>query len=208
MSDDEMEMWRKQWQGQPSVVVDLIRRVERETVEMRMVWFPFFAPAAVGAVATVLVALHPSLWGFLFILGLWLFGAFTLVFVKWNFKGAWTPQAETTAAYLELSILRCRRKLRDDRVGRVIAVLLPAFVLVGVLGGVYDLLKDAGALKTAGDYWIVAGTFLWTSLLIIGIVVFILFNQRRIRTKTQAELEYLLTLQQQLLREEGENMFG
>ena len=134
MSDDEMERWQQQWQGQPSVVVDLIRRVERETAEMRMAWFPFFAPAAVASVATVFVAMSPSLGGILFVGGLWLFVGFAVFFVKWNFKGAWTPQAETTTAYLELSILRCRRKLRDFRVGRVMAVLVTAFVLHGCMG--------------------------------------------------------------------------
>jgi hypothetical protein len=194
MSDDEMEMWRQQWQGQPAVAVDLIRRVERETVEMRMAWFPLFAPAAVGFVATVFVAMSPSLGGILFVAGLWLLVAFTLLFIKWNYKGAWTPHAETTTAYLELSILRCRRKLRGFRVGRVMAVLSTAWALVGVYGS----LKNVGALKTAPGFWIAAAIFVWT----IGVVAFVM---HRIKVKTQAELEYLLTLQRQLLRQEGEN---
>ena len=198
MRDDEMEMWRQQWQGQPSVVVDLIRRVERETVEMRMAWFAFFAPAAVGFVATVFVAMSPSLGGILFVAGLWLFGIFTLLFIKWNFKGAWTPHAETTTAYLELSIVRCRRKLRDFRVGRVMAVLVTAWVLFGV----YGFLKSAGALKTALGFWITAATFVWT----IGVVAFAMYlGPHRMKVKTRAELEYLLTLQRQLLQQEDEN---
>jgi hypothetical protein len=195
MHDDEMEMWRQQWQGQPSAVVDLIRRVERETVEMRMAPLALFAPAAVGFVATVFVAMSPSLGGILFVAGLWLFGTFTLLFIKWNYKGAWTPQAETTTAYLELSILRCRRKLRDFRVGRVMAVLVTAFVLAGV----YLFLRNVGALKTALGYWITVATFVWT-IAIVAIAMIV--GPYRMKGKTHAELEYLLSLQRQLLRPE------
>ena len=198
MKDDELELWRQQWQGQPAVVIDLIRRVERETSEMRFGWMVFFAPTSVAAVATVLVAMKPNTRGVLFAAGLWLFIGIASWFVKRNSRGIWTPAAETTAAYLELSIERCRRKERDYRFGRVLAVLITAFVLFGSYGG----LNARGALKTMSSHWIVAATFLYT----IGVVGFALFVQHRKRRQTQAELEYLLNLQRQLrLRPNGEN---
>jgi len=198
MKDDELELWRHQWQGQPAVVIDLIRRVERETAEMRFGWLLFFAPASVAAVATVLVAMKPNTGGVLFAAGLWLFIGIASWFVKRNSRGVWTPAAETTAAYLELSIERCRRKERDYRFGRVLAVLITAFVLFGS----YEGLNARGALKTMASHWIVAATFLYT----IGVVGFALFVQHRKRRQTQAELEYLLNLQRQLrLRPDGED---
>ena len=198
MKDDELELWRQQWQGQPAVVIDLIRRVERETAEMRFGWLLFFAPASVAAVATVLVAMKPNTGGVLFAAGLWLFIGIGTWFAKRNSRGVWTPAAETTAAYLELSIERCLRKERDYRFGRVLAVLVTAFVLFGV----YEGLNARGALKTTASYWIVGATFLYT----IGVVGFALFVQHRKRRKTQRELDYLLNLQQQFhLPPDGDN---
>src|SRR5215510_1499636 len=102
MKDDELELWRRQWQGRPEVVIDLVRRVERETVKMRMGWLAYFAPGAVAAVATVLVATKPSIGGVLFVSGLWLIMGIGLWLGKRSQKGLWAPAAETTAAYLEL----------------------------------------------------------------------------------------------------------
>src|SRR5262245_58813252 len=106
MKDDELEMWRQQWQGRPEVVIDLIRRVERETAQMRIGRLAWWAPAAVATVTSVLVAMKPTISGVLFTAGLWLFMGIGGWFVRKNQKGVWTPAAETTAAYLELSIER------------------------------------------------------------------------------------------------------
>jgi hypothetical protein len=78
------------------------------------------------------------------------------------------------------------------------SVFVTAFVLVGVYGG----LKNAGALKTALGYWITVATFVWT----VAVVAFaMIFGPYRMKGKTQAELEYLLTLQRQLLRPESDS---
>jgi hypothetical protein len=190
MRDDELELWREQWRGQPAVVIDLIRRVERETVQMRMGRLTLLVPAAVATVATVLVAMKPNTGGVLFVAGLWLFIAITAWLVKRNLRGVLTPAAETTAAYIELSIERCRRVKRGYRFGRVLGFLITAFVLFGVYAG----LSAGGALKTTASYWILAATFLWT----ICVVEFAMFLQRRNVRKSQVELEYLLNLQRQL----------
>src|SRR5262249_33436883 len=132
MRDDELDLWRKQWCGQPAVVMDLIRRVERETVQMRMRWVTLLVPAAVATVATVQVATKPNTGGVLFVAGLWLFIGITAWLVKRNLRGVWTPAAETTAAYIELSIERCRRVKRGYIVGRTLGFFITAFVLFGV----------------------------------------------------------------------------
>jgi hypothetical protein len=114
-------------------------------------------------------------------------------------RGVWSPASETPAAYLQLSIERCRRTERGWRIGRVLAVLLTAFVLFGV----YELIGAAGALNTTASYWIVAATFLWT-ICVVGSML--LFVQRRIVRKMRTELEYLLNLQKQLrIEQQGEN---
>jgi len=190
MIDDELELWRKQWRGQPAVVIDLIRRVERETFQMRLGRLALLAPTAVATVVTVLVAMKPNTGGVLFVAGLWLFMGITAWFVRRNQRGVWNPAAETTAAYLELSIERCRRVEKDWRVGRVLSILVTAFVLFGVYKG----MSTSGVLKNTASYLIVAATFLWT-ICAVGYALFI--NRRKVR-KTQVELEYLLNLQRQL----------
>jgi len=191
MRDDELDMWREQWLDQPAVVIDLIRRVERETAQMRMGGLTLLAPAAVATVLTVLVAMKPNTVGVLFAAGLWLFMGIWGWIAKRNMRGIWSPAAETPGAYLELSIERCRRTDRGWRIGRVLAVLITAFVLFGV----YELISAAGALKTTASYLIVAAVFLWT-ICIVGSVL--LFVQLRIARKMRTELEYLLNLQRQL----------
>jgi hypothetical protein len=115
-------------------------------------------------------------------------------------KGLWTPAAETTASYLELSIERCRRTQEGLRFRR----LFPFFFGVNafVLFGVYMGLEEKGALKTAEGYWIVAATFLWT-ICGQGFLLYVLCRKGR---KMQGELEYLLNLQRQLrATQQGEN---
>ena len=198
MRDDELDLWRKQWRGQPAVVMDLIRRVERETVQMRTGWVTLLVPSAVATVATVLVAMKPNTGGVLFVAGLWLFIGITAWLAKRNLRGVWTPAAETTAAYIELSIERCRRVKRGYLVGRTLGFFITAFVLFGV----YEGLSAGGALKTTASYWILAATFLWT----ICVVEFAMFLQRRKVRKMQVELDYLLNLQRQLrVAQQGEN---
>jgi hypothetical protein len=188
---EEWELWRRQWQGQPAVVVDLIRRVDRQTSEMRLGRLALLAPLSVNIIATGLVALSPSAGGILFVSVLWLVGGFVGWFVRWNQRDVRTPEAETTTAYLELAIKRCHRTLRDLRVGSCLAPLITAFVLFGVYSG----LKDKGVLNNAVGFWITVATFLWT-LGIVGFAMF--FGPYRSAKKTQAELEYLRNLQRQL----------
>ena len=195
MKDAEMELWRQQWQGQPTEVMNLVRRVERESIAMRFAPLAFLAPAGVAAATTVVIALNwqrgnHSIGGVLFAAGLWLSIGISLWFWKHNARGVWNPAAETTTAYIELSIERCRRTERGYRFGRVMAPLVTAFVFLGVYKG----MKSGGHLTTTADYWIVAATFLWT----ICIIAFVMLVNHRQMKKMRDELKYLLRLQQQL----------
>jgi hypothetical protein len=136
--------------------------------------------------------MKPNVGGILFAAGLWLIMGIGVWLEKSSQKGLWTPAAETTAAYLELSIERCRRTQRGLRFWR----LFPFFLAVTafVLFGAYMGLKEKGALETTEDYWIVTATFLWT-ICVEGFVLYVLYRRGR---KMQGELEYLLNLQRQL----------
>src|SRR5579871_684863 len=106
MKDDELEVWRRQWQGQPAVPIDLIRKVERETVYLRLGLYAIYIPYAIGIVTAIGAILNPTLLSIVFAFGLWLFIIIARIFGGQNMKGVWTPAAETTAAYVDLSILR------------------------------------------------------------------------------------------------------
>ena len=190
MKDDELEGWRREWQAQPAITMDLIRRVERETVTMRWDRFILLAPAAVAFGTTILAALNPRIDAIVFAAGMWIFMAAVWWFLIQNRKGIWGPSSETTAAYLELSIERCRRKLKDFRFGRVLSPFITAFVLAGVWQG----MVSQGRLESAEVYWILIPASLFT----IGVVALAMSAQNKQRKKTEAELEYLLDLQRRL----------
>jgi hypothetical protein len=190
VTDDELDVWRRQWHSQPAVPIDLIRKVERQTVYMRLNWILQILPGLVG-VGTIIFAFNmPTLPRILLAIGTWIFILIGWRFMIENLRGVWAPTAETTAAYVELSIERCRRKLKDFRFGNVLSVLLTAFVMIVL----YQVLASAGALRTTEDYLTMVGSFLFAA----AIVAVVLLRQSGKRKKTEEELAYLLNLQRQL----------
>jgi len=190
MKDDELEVWRRQWRGQPEVPIDLIRKVERQTVYGRIGLLANVLPLLIAIATSVAAFNNPNPLSILFACGLWVF-----IFMGWlfgirNSKGTWAPAAQTTAAYVELSIARCRSYLNSFRFTVVMSILLTVFVLVGM----YEMLSSAGRLQRRASYEAVALSFLWT----IGVISFVLFLLSRKRRKTKIELAYLLDLQHKL----------
>lgn len=190
MKDDELEVWRRQWQGQPAVPIDLIRKVERDTIYLRLGLYVVYIPYTIGIVAAIGAIRNPTLLSIVFASGLWLFIIIARIFGGQNMKGVWAPAAETTAAYVDLSILRCRSRLNQIRFSNVLTPLLTTFVLVGV----YELSATAGHLAKREDYVSLALSFLWT----IAVVTFVQIMLARRRKKTAAELAYLLDLKHKL----------
>ena len=190
MKDDELEIWRRQWHSQPAVPIDLIRKVERQTVYMKLQRLSLILPILIGIgtiVAAIIIKTAP--WIFLAI-GTWVFIILGLLFQYQNEKGIWGPAAETTSAYLELSIARCRKKLNDIRYTLVFAPLLTLFVLVVD----YQILASYNVVRTRADVAKIAGGFLFA----IGIVGVVMLLMIATRIRVKAELAYLLNLQHQL----------
>jgi hypothetical protein len=190
MRDDELEVWRRQWHGQPAVPIDLIRKVERQTMYMQLDWIAQILPGLIG-VATVVAAIVMRSWTWVLLAcGTWLFNIVGWWFMIRNTEGMWTPVAQTTAAYIELSIERCRRKLINFRFTTRFTVFLTAFV-IAVLS---LILGSMGAVKTNKDFVQTVLAFLFA----IGVVSIFLLLEARKRKKTEAELTYLLELQRRL----------
>jgi hypothetical protein len=190
MKDDELEIWRRQWHSQPAVPIDLIRKVERQTVYMKLQRLSLILPILIGIgtiVAAIIMKTAP--WIFLAV-GTWVFIILGLLFQYQNEKAIWAPTAETTAAYLELSIARCRKKLNDIRYTLVFAPLLTLFVLVVD----YQILASYSVVRTRADVAKIAGGFLFA----IGVVGVVMLLMIATRIRVKAELAYLLNLQRQL----------
>ena len=187
MKDEELEVWRRQWHSQPAVPIDLIRKVERQTVYMRLNWIAQILPGLVGVGTIIAAIVMRGVWWIILATGTLLFIAIGWSFMIENKRGVWAPAAETTAAYLELSVERCLRKLREIRFTKVFTLLLTAFVFLVD----YATLASAGALNRASDYLVMGGAFL---LAILVVSVILMFQDQK-RRKTEAELTYLLNLQ-------------
>ena len=196
MKDDELEVWRRQWQSQPAVPIELIRKVERQTVYLKLEWISMILPMLMGIGIIVAAVINPTIPFIILAVGTWLFIILGTIIQYQNDKGIWAPAKETTAAYVDLSIRRCRRKLYAIRYGLVFSSLFTVFILVVN----YQVLASLGAFRTFEDYLAAAGAYLFAAV-VVAIVMFLTTGKRK---KTQAELDYLLNLQRQL----GEDQNG
>lgn len=130
-NDVEFEQWREQWRAQETTLPDLRRTVERESRVMRLrvvgqvavtVIFGFGSAGwAVSSRRSDVVVLAVAMWTFL--TAAW---AFSLT----NTKGLWAPDAETTDAFLRLSMLRRRRRLHAITFSSLLYVVILSFNLV------------------------------------------------------------------------------
>jgi hypothetical protein len=193
MKEDEMAVWRRQWHGQPAVPIDLIRKIERETVRMRFGLLVLIVPLLIGVIAIVGAIAKPSFLSILMACGMWLFIFMSWLFGNKNNKGIWAPAADTTAAYVDLAITRCRSNLSSFRFANVFSPLLTVFVLAAVYEGLAD------KLQKAADYIPLAFSFLWT----IAVISFVLIILARKRKQVQVELDYWLDLRRRLQGEQG-----
>jgi hypothetical protein len=158
--DNELRDWRADWQADPEPapeVRDAIRqRVQRKSLRMALgvafeivfalgmlafvVWSALREPTPINAGAMACLAL----------LILWATGC-----SLWYLRGTWRPSAETTSAFLDLSLLRCRRRLRAVRAGWwllavELAVMIPWIVFsLKAKGAAFGLLAALTVLVSA-----------------------------------------------------------
>jgi hypothetical protein len=133
--DLELHAWRSDWQTTSPVPVDLTRRVERETRSMRRYLLLEILITVVFGGGTIAVAALSD-WDDALVLtvGVWIF-----IGVAWTIsmllrRGAWAPLTATTAAFLELSILRCQRRREAVVAQAVLYVTLLSFLLWWIYG--------------------------------------------------------------------------
>jgi hypothetical protein len=122
--DLELETWQRRWQTAAPAVPDFKARVERETRAMRwqlageiLITVVFGGGTMGWAVASQridAIVLAAGVWSFIAIA--WVVGLLLR-------RDAWAPTSLTTQAFLDLSILRCRRR-REAIVAQVVLYVL------------------------------------------------------------------------------------
>jgi hypothetical protein len=190
MRDDELESWRREWNAQPLVPIELIRKVERQTVYMKLNHFALILPVLIGVgtiVAAVRMRTFPTV---LLAVGVWGWMSIAGYFQLKNSRGTWSPVSDTTAAYVELSIRRCRAAINNIRLMKIMTPLLVAVVF----GADFLIVTSFGVLKTQRDYLFMFGAFVYAAA-IVAVVVWLVSRKR---AKIQAELTWLLNLQRQI----------
>jgi hypothetical protein len=185
-NDVELEVWRQQWQSGTQTPPDLIARIKRQTLFMRVHRLSEILVTIVIGGGTIVSAISTGD-RYLLVLAC---GTCVFTFVAWwfslsNFRDVWAPQAPTMASYVSLAIARCERRIVSIRFSLIFGLLLSVFVLTID----HQLLKEHGALGP--DFW----TFVEYFTIGTGLVAAFLM---RIGQKASAELRNLRFLQQEL----------
>ena len=184
-------MWRREWHRQPAVPIELIRKVERQTVYMRLGKWVLLFPLLILLAVTTVAAMHPSPGKILLAVGLWLF---VLILTAADAgreklrKKLLAPAAETTAAYVELSIERCRVQSEALRVAKIAILPMWAFILAAQ----YMIFMESGKFDSTIAHRII---FLAIGLVPLPIVY---KSLARVERKARTELDYLLNLKKQV----------
>ena len=111
--DRELELWRRQWQADTTVPQGLPAAIERQTRNMRRLLI-------VQIAVTVIFGVGSGVWALasfqedaiVLAVAIWMFLATEWAFSLANRRGTWKPATSTTAAFLDLAVIRCRRRLR------------------------------------------------------------------------------------------------
>src|SRR5215510_13030591 len=131
--DAELEGWQRQWQSQDAVPPDLVTAVNRGTRTMRqgIVW-EVAVTVVMGGGALAWAAMFPRSDVFVLSTAVWVFIGIAWIASTLLRRGAWHPLATTTAAFIEISILRCERNLQALWIQAVLYVVISTFNLVWI----------------------------------------------------------------------------
>lgn len=188
--DTELDVWRQQWQSGTSIPLDLRTKVERQSRLMKVALMADILVTIVMGGGTTMWALgspQPDI--VLLACATWLFLAAAWTFTLTVSRGAWSPSALDTAAFVDLSIRRSRGRLAAVRFGAGLFLCEIAFGL----GWVYHHTPEP---RTPFPMWLLFSSvpidMVW--LLTLAFFGSLVWYRRRKR----AELAYLLHLRGQL----------
>lgn len=118
--DTELAAWRAEWLAdEPVPQADLRSLVRRKTRHMRLAFAGQLLCGAAMLVFTAwFVSRRPTFEWILWAAVLWIAIFCGTGFTIWNKAGTWKALQQSNAAFLELSLRRCRRELRAIQAGR------------------------------------------------------------------------------------------
>jgi hypothetical protein len=187
--DIELDTWRRDWLAGSIRPANVTRRIERET---RMMWRSVVAQIAVtvvfggGSVAWAAVSHRKDALGL--VMAIWAF-----IVIAWTMswllrRGAWGPVSATTTAFLELSMLRCRR----GREAIVAQCVLYVMILSFDLAWIYFQRAQEGPLDVAT--FLTTGSVVWVWMITAALAVMAVRQRQRL----SRELKNLASLQEQI----------
>jgi hypothetical protein len=127
----ELDTWRLLWQARADRpnAADLRDRVERETRRRRIALIvPVLVTIIIGGWTVLRAMASPEVDNIVLAVETWLFISVIWAGSLWIDRGTWRPLANTTAAFVDVSIRRCRSTLSALRFGALVYVAQFVFV--------------------------------------------------------------------------------
>jgi hypothetical protein len=187
--DVELDTWRRDWQAGSVVPADLTQRVERETRMMRRFVVAEIAVTVVfggGSLAWAALSHRRDALGL--VIAIWAFIAIAWT-ISWLLRrGAWGQVTTTTTAFLELSILRCRRRREAVIAQCVLYVMILSFDLAWIY------FHRARQVSLGVATFLTTGSVLWVWMITAALAVVAVWQRRRLGR----ELENLTNLRHQV----------
>lgn len=131
--DLELEQWQRQWRAQENVPPDLVKAVETGTRNRRRGLIAEIAVTVVmggGVLAWAYASARAEV--LVMAMAVWIFIAIAWIASMLLSRGTWQPVTATTAAFVEISILRCERGLLAIWIQAVLYAVIFAFDLVWI----------------------------------------------------------------------------
>jgi len=187
--DVELDSWRRNWHAGQPAAPDLRARVERETRRMRRF-------VIIEVIITIVFCGGTLGWTLLsrrtdalvLTVGVWFFTAAAWAISYLLRRDAWAPATLTTAAFIDLSILRCRRRYESVVAQAILYVFILTFDLAWIYTGRADRIALLPFLTSPGVAWV----WMVTALLAAAAVA----QRHRLRR----ELQGLESLRRQFVR--------
>ena len=159
-ADLELDSWRRHWHRQEVALPDLKDLVERQTRRMRL-WVvgEIIVTVVFGGGSLTLASTYRQTDIFVLAAGIWIFLAVAWMLSFLLRRGAWAPVTATNSAFLDLMILRCRRRRESIVAQCLLYAVILTFDLVWVYlaresraaGGVLAFLTSGGV----GWVWVI-----------------------------------------------------
>jgi hypothetical protein len=188
-ADVELGLWQRQWRSESHDPTGLKQRVERETRAMRRFVLGEIAVTIVfGGGSLAWAALSPRTDALVLALGVWVFIAMAWTISFLLRRGAWAPVTATTTAFLELSILRCRRRRESIVAQSVLYVLIVGFDLTWIY------LAAPSRAASSVTAFLTSGEIAWVWIVTLALAATAVWQRRRLGR----ELDMLTRLQRQI----------